>query len=125
MRTSLLEDFGVRVRATRERRGWSQRDLGAATGMTQKQIYDVEAGVRDVRLSTLVRILDALEIPAGDLLDDLRHCPGRRLSGRPALRKATASDAAARRHGAAERTRLKRSMIVSVLSQTCCKLVTN
>lgn len=73
MRSSLLEDFGVRVREARGRRGWSQRELGELSGLTQKQVYDVESGTRDIRLSTLVKVLDALEISASDLLDDLRH----------------------------------------------------
>ncbi|MCW2922388.1 MAG: family transcriptional regulator [Thermoleophilia bacterium] len=73
MRSSLLMDFGVRVREAREGRGWTQRDLGAAASLTQKQIFDIENGLRDVRLSTLVRVLDALELGASELVDDLRH----------------------------------------------------
>lgn len=68
-----LTDFGARVREARELRGWSQQDLANATGMTKKQIWDIEKGVRDIRLSSFVSLLDALEKPASDLIDDLRH----------------------------------------------------
>ena len=73
MAPPLLTDFGTRLREVRTARGWSQRDLAEHASLTQKQIYDLEAGRRDVRLSTLVRVLSALELPASDLVDDLRH----------------------------------------------------
>jgi transcriptional regulator with XRE-family HTH domain len=68
-----LEDFGSRVREARESRGWSQHELAAAAGMHQRQISYVERGERDLRLTTLLRLLSALELPASDLLDDVRH----------------------------------------------------
>lgn len=73
MPSDLLVDFGTRVREARTARGWSQAGLAELARLTQKQISFIERGERDVRLSTLVRVLAALELPASDLVDDLRH----------------------------------------------------
>ena len=68
-----LTDFGARVREAREARAWSQQDLADATGLTKKQIWDLENGLRDIRLSSFAKLLDALELPASELIDDIRH----------------------------------------------------
>lgn len=45
---------------TRKNRAWSQRELAAKLEMKQSQISDVEAGKRDVRISTFVEIARSL-----------------------------------------------------------------
>lgn len=44
-----MEGFGARVRAMRERMGMSQRDLGAASGLSQATLCRIE---RDERAAT-------------------------------------------------------------------------
>jgi HTH-type transcriptional regulator/antitoxin HipB len=73
MNTQHLKDIGVRVRAARHARCWSQRDLAEASALNQKQISLLERGTLDIRVSTFLRLLDALELPASELLDDVRH----------------------------------------------------
>jgi ribosome-binding protein aMBF1 (putative translation factor) len=63
--------FGERVRELRRARGWTQEDLSAASGLAVVQVSRIERGKREVRLGTIVRLLRALEAPAGALLDDL------------------------------------------------------
>ena len=67
-----LEQFGARVRKARLERGWTQEDLAEETGLASVQISRIERGVREIRLTTLLRLLDALNIPAGKLLDRLK-----------------------------------------------------
>lgn len=66
-----LEAFGDNVRAARAERGWTQEDLAAHTGLAVVQVSRVERGVREVRLSTLLRLVSALEVSPNDLLRGL------------------------------------------------------
>lgn len=61
--------FGQNVRAARLARGWTQEDLAGHTGLATVQVSRIERGKREVRLTTLVRLLDALEAPATELLN--------------------------------------------------------
>lgn len=67
-----MERFGARVRKARLERGWTQEDLAEESGLAAVQISRIERGVREIRLTTLLRLLDALEVPAGRLLDGLK-----------------------------------------------------
>lgn len=40
----------------------SQRELAARAGIGEKHLGEIERGLRDPRLSTLVRLLDALDL---------------------------------------------------------------
>jgi transcriptional regulator with XRE-family HTH domain len=64
--------FGENVRAARLARGWTQEELAHKTGLASVQVSRIERGVREVRLTTILRLLDALEIQSGELLDGLR-----------------------------------------------------
>lgn len=44
----------------RKARAWSQRELAAKLEMRQSQISDIEAGKRDIRISTFVEIARSL-----------------------------------------------------------------
>lgn len=63
--------FGQNVRAARLARDWTQEDLAGRTGMAVVQISRIERGVREVRLTTLLRLIKALEVPPARLLDGL------------------------------------------------------
>ena len=67
----VLERFGENVRRARGQRGWTQEELAHRTGLAVVQISRIERGVREVRLTTLLRLLAALEVAPGELLRDL------------------------------------------------------
>lgn len=64
--------FGSNVRAARLARDWTQEDLAHATGLAVVQISRIERGAREIRLTTLLRLIDALDVPADELLPRLR-----------------------------------------------------
>lgn len=68
---SALKRFGDNVRQARRDRGWSQEDLSGATGLATVQVSRIERGVREIRLTTLIRLLDGLELPPEKLLNGL------------------------------------------------------
>ncbi len=68
---SSLQRFGANVRRARLDRGWTQEDLAYATGLATVQISRIERGVREIRLTTLVRLIDGLDVAADALLDGL------------------------------------------------------
>jgi transcriptional regulator with XRE-family HTH domain len=68
---SALQRFGANVRQARLDRGWSQEDLSGKTKLATVQVSRIERGVREIRLTTLIRLLDGLEVPPDKLLDGL------------------------------------------------------
>jgi HTH-type transcriptional regulator/antitoxin HipB len=63
----LPQKLGANVRDARSARGWTQEDLSARTKLAVVQISRIERGKREIRLSTLIRLVDGLEV-APDLL---------------------------------------------------------
>jgi HTH-type transcriptional regulator / antitoxin HipB len=63
--------FGSNVRAARKARSWTQEDLAAKTGLAVVQISRIERGVREVRLTTVLRLSRALDASPNDLLAHL------------------------------------------------------
>lgn len=72
---SAQQRFGANVRQARLDRGWSQEDLSGKTGLATVQVSRIERGVREIRLTTLVRLLDGLDVPPERLLDGLLRQP--------------------------------------------------
>lgn len=67
----------------------SQRELARRASIGEKHLGEIERGLRDPRLSTIVRLLDALELRPDELaafweeaLDTKPPRPGRRRSPR-------------------------------------------
>lgn len=54
------EQLGQLLRATRKKRGLTQREVGAKVGMRQAQISDIETRGAAVTVETLYRLLSAL-----------------------------------------------------------------
>ncbi len=55
-----------RLRVLRERRGWSLRDLAAASGVSVRSIRTIEGGGKGaVRSDVLAALADALDVPRG------------------------------------------------------------
>lgn len=68
---AILESFGTRVREARTARAWTQEDLSAKSGLAVVQISRIERGVREIRLTTLLKLASALEVTTDELLADL------------------------------------------------------
>jgi transcriptional regulator with XRE-family HTH domain len=69
-----IQQFGENVRTARHERGWTQEDLSARTGLAVVQISRIERGKREIRLTTLIRLLDAFDVPPEVLLRGIaRH----------------------------------------------------
>ena len=66
-----VERFGANVRRARLARGWTQEDLAGYSGLAVVQVSRVERGKREVRLTTLVRLIRALDIPPAEALEGL------------------------------------------------------
>jgi transcriptional regulator with XRE-family HTH domain len=66
-----LDRFGENVRRARHQRGWTQEDLAGETGLAVVQVSRIERGKREIRLTTLIRLLDGLDVPPDALLDGL------------------------------------------------------
>lgn len=66
-----VQRFGQNVRAARLARGWTQEDLSHASGLAVVQVSRIERGVREIRLTTLLRLVAALELRPDELLATL------------------------------------------------------
>jgi len=64
-------EFGQRVRARREKLGWSQMTLGEGVGLHFTYISSVERGERNVSLQNIVRLAVALGVDPGLLMKGL------------------------------------------------------
>jgi transcriptional regulator with XRE-family HTH domain len=88
-RARLLEAFGKRLRAERERRNVSLEGLAEIANIHRTQLGALELGKRDPRLTMLLILADALEVAPGTLLEGLavpteRKAPTHSKSGRVA-----------------------------------------
>jgi transcriptional regulator with XRE-family HTH domain len=68
---SAVQTFGQNVRAARLAKGWTQEELSGKSGLAVVQVSRIERGAREIRLTTLLRLLTALEVSPADLLADL------------------------------------------------------
>ena len=71
METAALERFGQNVRGLRLARGWTQEDLAHEAGLAPVQVSRIERGKREIRLTTLLRLINALEVSPTELLESL------------------------------------------------------
>lgn len=63
--------FGEAVKTARRRLGLSQEAFAAELGMHRTQLGHIEQGLKDCRLSTIVRISVALGLSVSQLLDQV------------------------------------------------------
>jgi DNA-binding XRE family transcriptional regulator len=66
------ELFANNLRRQRQRAGLSQEALGHACDLHRTEVSLLERAAREPRLSTIVRLARALDIPPGKLLDGIR-----------------------------------------------------
>jgi transcriptional regulator with XRE-family HTH domain len=64
--------FGIRMKAIREDRGYSQEQLADLAHLHRTYIGGVERGERNISLVNIWRIADALEVPPSSLFADAR-----------------------------------------------------
>jgi transcriptional regulator with XRE-family HTH domain len=64
----MTEAVGLAVRRIRRQRHWSQEQLAAEALLHRTYISDIERGVRNASLTSLVRIADALEVKLSRLI---------------------------------------------------------
>jgi transcriptional regulator with XRE-family HTH domain len=57
-----IEHLAKAIKAARERKNLSQRELKAKTGIPQAQISKFESGIVDLRLSSLITLARALDL---------------------------------------------------------------
>jgi transcriptional regulator with XRE-family HTH domain len=68
--------LGQRIREARQQRGLTTRQLGEVAGLTYAFISQLERGLATPSISSLLRIIYALDITIGDLFDVEQTSPG-------------------------------------------------
>jgi transcriptional regulator with XRE-family HTH domain len=63
-----LEVFGRTLRRARRERDLSQEALADAAGLGAKHVSEIERANRDPRLTTILKLADALGLRAGELI---------------------------------------------------------
>ncbi|MFN4056362.1 MAG: helix-turn-helix domain-containing protein [Alishewanella aestuarii] len=69
MREQRLVNFGNRIRAIRKEKNLSQEELAALANIDRSYMGHIERGEKNVTLTKIYQIADALEISATTLLD--------------------------------------------------------
>lgn len=64
-------EFGGRVRAERNKLGWTQERLAEEVGLHFTYVGSVERGERNVSLKNILRLAAALHVDAGELVTGL------------------------------------------------------
>ncbi len=65
------KEFGDRIRRHRAERGLSQAELARRVPVHDTYLSDVENGRRNIALTNIVRLAQALEMDAGKLLEGI------------------------------------------------------
>jgi len=63
-----LQEFGQKIRNIRKEKGLSQRELAALAELEHKQILKIEKGESDIRLTTVLKLIWALEVEPNNIL---------------------------------------------------------
>ena len=62
-------DFGENLRAARRRLKLTQEEVAERSGVHATEVSRIEAGKRDPKVSTVLRLAKAVEVPPGRLLE--------------------------------------------------------
>ncbi len=76
-----LQSIGPRIKAARERKGFTQEELAEIVNLSPMHVSVIERGVKPPKLETLVKIANALEASADELLQDVVSSSTLSLSG--------------------------------------------
>lgn len=72
VRVEPREQFAENLRTARTRAGLSQEGLGELVDLHRTEISLLERAERDPRLATIVKLANGLEIPASELLREVK-----------------------------------------------------
>lgn len=75
---SFLEAVGAQVRSQRERRGWSRRELAAASGVSERFLAQLEGGEGNISLRRFAEVAHALGTTPAALLAPAEAAPAAR-----------------------------------------------
>jgi transcriptional regulator with XRE-family HTH domain len=64
--------FGANLKLVRTQRGLTQADLAHLARLDQTAVSRIELGTREPRLSTVISLANALEVPGSELIPDIR-----------------------------------------------------
>ena len=64
-----LEAFARNVRSARKAAGLTQEAVSEASGIHVTEVSRIERGLRDPRISTMLRLAEALEVSPSALID--------------------------------------------------------
>lgn len=67
--------FGKHLRQLRKRKGYSGVELASILGVDKQFLSRLELGQSDPRLSTLIRLAQALDLHVSELLDRMEYPP--------------------------------------------------
>jgi transcriptional regulator with XRE-family HTH domain len=67
----LQEQLGARIRSLRTKKGWSQEELAARCGLHRSHMGEIERGQSNVTMSTLISIVQTLEVSVSTLFKDI------------------------------------------------------
>jgi len=70
---SFLLRVGKAIREAREKKGWSQEELGFQSRVHRTYVGAVERGERNVSLLSLRKITQSLKIPIASVLEGVDH----------------------------------------------------
>jgi transcriptional regulator with XRE-family HTH domain len=62
-------DLGTNLRAARKKLALTQEQVAERSGVHATEVSRIEAGKRDPKVSTLLRLAKAVEVPPGQLLE--------------------------------------------------------
>ena len=66
-----LKAIGSRIKAAREKKGLTQEALSEIVDLSPMHMSFIERGVKPTRLDTFIRIANALDVSADELLQDV------------------------------------------------------
>ena len=68
-KSAFLLKLGKRITSLRKERGMTQEDLEEASGKMKNTISNLERGLYDVKISTLISVAKALDVSLSDLVN--------------------------------------------------------
>lgn len=71
MKSSILISFGEKVRKVRKERGLSQEELAFNANLHRTYIGMIERGEKNITLTNIQKIANALNVSINDLLDEI------------------------------------------------------
>lgn len=69
----ICRSLGVRIRAMRLAKGWSQEELGWRSSLDRTYVSGIERGVRNPTLTVLYALAEGLEVSIGALFSSVER----------------------------------------------------